>query len=79
MFICISSLAWHIKTCLSKGTGSAFKGREFAQHSLDSSVNLNERRERERERERESERASEGAGEREREREKSERERAKHI
>jgi len=41
------------KTCLSKGTGSAFKGGEFAQHSLNSSVNLNER-ERERERERES-------------------------
>jgi len=31
------------KTCLSKGTGSAFKGGEFAQHSLNSNVNLNER------------------------------------
>jgi len=28
-------------TCLSKGTGSAFKGGEFAQHSLNSSVKRN--------------------------------------
>jgi len=44
-------LAWIHKTCLSMVTGSAFKGGEFAQHSLNYSVNLNERdAERERER-----------------------------
>ena len=37
------------KTCLSKGTGSAFKGGEFAEHNINSGVNLNERRKRERE------------------------------
>ena len=35
------------KTCLSKGTGSAFKGGEFAKNCVDSCVNLNERSERE--------------------------------
>ena len=35
-----------------KGTGSAFKGGEFAKNCVDSCVNLNRRRERERERER---------------------------
>jgi len=38
------------KTCLSKGTGSAFKEESFAQHVLNNSVNLNDMRERERER-----------------------------
>ena len=35
------------KTCLSKGTGSAFKGGKFAKNCVDSCVNLNERSERE--------------------------------
>jgi hypothetical protein len=31
------------ETCLSKGTGSAFQGGEFAEHGINSCVNLNER------------------------------------
>jgi len=30
------------KTCLSKGTGSAFKGREFDKHGINSCVGLKE-------------------------------------
>jgi len=44
------------KTCLSKGTGSAFQEGEFAKHSLNNCMNLNQRWREQKEREREKDR-----------------------